>query len=94
MMLSWSSRYLHHGFLPFSKEEPIGVEHPWAPDEWSSGLVCADCGFDRVFVLGNGAEPSGGLEDPAREVGGTFPLRCRRDQRRLVIGLSVQLSYW
>lgn len=62
------------------------LEQPWAPDVKSFGLVCADPGFDRLPALKNGPEPLGGLEDSTREVGGTFPLRCRRDQRRLVIG--------
>jgi hypothetical protein len=60
------------------------LEQPWAPNVKSSGLVYADPGFDRLPALGNGAESSGGLEDPAREVGGTVPLRCRCDQHRLL----------
>ena len=82
-MLPGSLRYFPHGVLPSSKEKPVVVEQPRAPDVKSSGLAYADPGFDRLPALGNGAESSGGLEDPAREVGGAFPLRCRWSQDRL-----------
>lgn len=59
------------------------LEQPWAPDVKSSSLVYADPGFNRLPALENGAEPSGGFEDSAREVGGAFPLRCRWRQDRL-----------
>jgi hypothetical protein len=49
------------------------AEQPWAPDEKSSGLVCADRLFDRLSALDKAAGPSGDREGPAYEVGGQIP---------------------